>query len=70
MLDKCKTLERTHQEKVRCIPQKTQSSGKEVLPLRGTVLVIDDEAMLRRLLHAALHHQGYQVMMAGNGAAR
>jgi PAS domain S-box-containing protein len=35
---------------------------------KGTILVVDDEEMIRTLLLAALTRQGYEVMLAENGA--
>jgi DNA-binding response OmpR family regulator len=45
------------------------SSPPDVLIPRGTVLVIDDEAMLRRLLARTLSEAGFEVIEAENGEA-
>jgi CheY-like chemotaxis protein len=41
----------------------------EVRPLRagGTVLVVDDEETVRSFVQRALHHNGYQVLLAEDG---
>lgn len=39
-----------------------------LVPGRGTVLVVDDEEIVRNLLRAALMRAGYDVLLAANGA--
>ena len=48
----------------RTLPQQQETPD---LSGHGTILVIDDEEMVRRLAKRALEHYGYSVLLAENG---
>jgi CheY-like chemotaxis protein len=54
------------QELLATVAQMVQESTEPVSPA-GPVLVIDDDASVRRLLHTALEKQGFLVETAGDG---
>ena len=47
------------------VAEENQSSDKEMPPLK--ILVVDDDALNRRLMKVLLTHEGYQVDVAANG---
>jgi PAS domain S-box-containing protein len=46
---------------------RTTSQGRRSLLGTGTILVVDDEEIVRRVATSALEHAGYTVLKAGNG---
>lgn len=50
------------------VPKTATDSSSPTLDVSvGVILVVDDEAIVRRLVKAALEHRGYQVLLAENG---
>jgi len=45
-----------------------QAERTPVAAGRGTILVVDDEETIRRLMKTALEHHGYEVLLAENGS--
>ncbi len=50
------------------VPESAGTLNKEVRKGTGTILLVEDEAPLRRMLREALNSCGYKVWEAGNGA--
>ena len=47
--------------------EKVPSHRSAAAVTRGAILIVDDEAVVRRLAKAALEHRGYAVLVAANG---
>jgi two-component system, cell cycle sensor histidine kinase and response regulator CckA len=50
------------------VPIPAEIEKPAAAPGKGTILVVDDEEMIRTLLVATLERSGYQVLLAENGA--
>jgi signal transduction histidine kinase len=62
-------LLRRSQEAVRAAPKARKRSGGAAVPGSATVLVVDDEADVRRLVQDSLEVLGYRVVTAADGPA-